>query len=112
MPDITLGAITLGAPFWDAVFGVGLLLLFGVLTWVANLVLRRIGRGLARRINSPLGHRLIHAVSRPLLVLVFLQGVFLAVSQIGALSPWDPQIRAAWGVAFVGLIAIAAARLV
>jgi small-conductance mechanosensitive channel len=112
MPEITVGTVTLGQPFWDAVFGLGLVILFGFLTWVAHLVLNRAGRGLARRMKSPLGERLIHVVSGPVLILVFLQGVFLGVSRIAVLRPWGPQIQSAWIVAVVALVAFGASSLV
>ena len=112
MPEITVGTVTLGQPFWDAVFGLGLVLLFAFLSWIAHLVLNRAGRNLAWRMKSPLGERLIHAVSGPILILVFLQGVFLGVSQVDALSPWGPRIQAAWVVVIIALVAIGASRLV
>ncbi len=112
MPEITVGTVTLGQPFWDAVFGLGLVLLFTFLAWIAHLVLNRAGRNLARRMKSPLGERLIQAVSGPILLLVFLQGVFLGVSQVDALQTWGPQVRTTWFVVFIALVAIGASRLV
>ena len=112
MPEITVGTVTLGQPFWDAVFGLGLVVLFAFLTWIAHLVLNRAARRLARRMKSPLGERLIQAASGPILVLVFLQGIFLGVNRVDAIDPWSSQIQSAWVVALIGLVAIGMSRFV
>ena len=112
MPDLNLGTVTLGQPFWDAAFGFGIVLLAASLAWVAHFLLNRIATTLNRRWRNHLGERLVRAVSRPLMLLIFFQGLYFGVNQAIATDLWSSEIRSVWVALVITLIAVIIVRLV
>jgi small-conductance mechanosensitive channel len=112
LPDITVGSVTLGTEFWEAIFGLGTFLLFVIIAWIAHFLLNRVARDLTRKWKNQLGERLVQAVFRPLVALILLQGVFAATVPISALDGWEDQIRKGWSVLFILLVSVIASRVV
>ena len=110
MPEFSIGPVTFGGAFWEGVSAVGILLFFLVLVWVAHLLLNRVAKGLTRRLRSRLGERLVGAVSGPVLLLIFLQGIFLAATVVSVLDSFRSQLSALWSVAVIAFLALVIAR--
>jgi small-conductance mechanosensitive channel len=69
-------------------------------------MLGRIERQLSSRTGNNLDERILHSVTGPLVVAVFLQGVFLAAVTFDILAPRLAVIHAVWSATVVGLLAI------
>ena len=112
LPDITIGSVTLGTEFWEAIFGLGTFLLFVIFAWIAHFLLNRVARNLTRKWKNQLGERLVQATFRPLVALILVQGVFAASVPVSALDDWQDQIRKIWAVLFILLVAVTASQVV
>ena len=110
MPEFKIGPVTLGSLFWEAVFALGILVLFLFLSWVAHLLLNRVAKGLTRRLRNRLGERLVGAVSGPVLLLILLQGIFLAATAVSVLDPFRSLLNALWSVTVIAFLALVITR--
>ena len=110
MPEFKIGPVVLGGLFWEAVLALGILALFLVLVWVAHLLLNRVAKRLTRRLRNRLGERLVGAVSGPVLLLILLQGIFLAATAVSVLDPFRSLLSALWSVAVIAFVALVITR--
>jgi len=95
---------------WELTVAGGVLLLFSVFTGILYLLLHRVARRLSRRFRNRMGDRLITAVTGPLLILVFVQGLLIAANILTLLDPWREEIRTGFSVVFIILIVLMASR--
>ena len=112
MSDLNIGIIDLGGPLGEALAVVGILLLSAIMAWVAHLLLNRVVSRLAQRLPDDLEDRLIAAISGPVLLLVFLQGVFLATTVVSALDPFTSHRVSLWTATVIAILAIATTRTI
>ena len=78
-----------GSPLLEAVWAVGILLVFTLVAWFALLGMRRAQRKLEKRVKKPtLFPQLLKSLSRPLFLLLVSQGFLLALSSLSYLVTW------------------------
>ena len=111
MSDINIGLIDLGTPLGEGLAVVAILLLSGVLVLIASLFLNRVGSRLAERLPGDLDERLLAVVTGPILLLVFLQGVFIAATVVSALDPFTSRLVSIWTATDIAILAITLARI-
>ncbi|MSQ40869.1 MAG: mechanosensitive ion channel family protein [Dehalococcoidia bacterium] len=105
-----------GSPLWEAVVAAIVLGTAIVVAVLVHPLLTRVAQGLARRTTTTLDDVLVQAVARPLVLLILVQGVFLALTITSYLDPWQAYIQRAWLTAvlvvlFYGLQRVASALI-
>jgi small-conductance mechanosensitive channel len=110
MAEFNIGQAVLGIPLREGIIAVGILLVSIIAMWAAHLILNRIAKGLTQRQRNQFGVRLINAISRPILLLVFIQGLIVATTVISVLDPFRNQLRSMWSVAVIALLALTLVR--
>ncbi len=112
IPEFTFAGLTFSEDFQEGVYALGILSLFIILNGVVDLLLYTVTKALTRQWQNELGKQLIGAITMPVHVIVFVQGLFVATSVVSALDPWRDEIVTAWGVLMTILAAMVIARLV
>ena len=110
IPEFTFAGLTFGDDFREGVYAVGILSLFIILNAVVDLLLYMVAKVLTRQWKNQLGQQLIGAITAPVHLIVFVQGLFVATTVVSALDPWRDGIATAWGVFMIILVAMVIAR--
>jgi len=77
-----------GSPLWEALWAIGILLIFALVAWLILLGIRRGEPKLQKHFKSTLPSQLLESLSRPVFLLVVSQGLLLAISSLSYLAPW------------------------
>ena len=112
IPEFTFAGLNFGADFQEGVYALGILSLFMILNAVVDLVLTIVTKVLTRHWENELARRLIGAITMPIHLIVFIQGLFVATTVVTVLDPWRDQIGAAWGIFMIILVAMVIARTI
>jgi len=92
-----------GSPLLEAAWAVGILLVSALVAWGILLGMRRAQRKLEQQVRKPtLFPQLLQSLSRPLFLLLVVQGLILALSSVSYLAPW----RAILGKASVAVVLV------
>lgn len=82
-----------GSPFLEVAWAVGILLVFILAAWLIVLGLRRAQQKLEQRVNKlALLSQLLQSLSRPLFLLLVVEGLFLALSSLSYLELWRANL--------------------
>ena len=112
IPEFTFAGLTFSDDFQEGVYALGILSLFIILNGVVDLLLYTVTKALTRQWQNELGKQLIGAITMPVHVIVFVQGLFVATSVVSALDPWRDEIVTTWGILMTILAAMVIARVV
>ena len=77
-----------GSPLLEAVWAVGILLVFALVAWLILLGMRRGQRKLQKHLKPTLPSQLLESLSRPVFLLLVSQGLILALSSLSYLASW------------------------
>lgn len=99
-----------GSPFLEAAWAVGIFLISFLLAWLILMGMRRARRRLEGRGRTAFLPQLLQSLSRPIFLLIVVEGLILALSSLSYLAPWsDGLVKASISVAIV-LVTYAIAR--
>ena len=110
IPEFTFAGLTFGNDFREGVYAFGILSLFIILNGVVDLILYSLTKVLTRQWENELGRQLIGAITMPVHLIVFVQGLFIATTVVSVLDPWRDWAVTAWGVLMIILVAMVIAR--
>lgn len=100
-----------GSPFLQVAWAVGILLVFILAAWLIVLGLRRAQQKLEQRAKKlALLPQLLQSLSRPLFLLLVVEGLFLALSSLSYLELWRANLVTINIALVIVLIAYALAR--
>jgi small-conductance mechanosensitive channel len=91
-----------GSPLLEAVWAIGILLVFVLGAWLILLGMRRSQRKQAKGTRKTLTPQLLLSLSRPVFLLLVSQGLILALSSLSYLASWRPYL----GKASISLVII------
>lgn len=91
-----------GSPLLEALWAVGIVLVFALGAWLIFLGMRLFHNRLRKKSRETLSSQLLGSLYRPVVLLVMLQGLILALSSITYLETWRPVlVRTSVAVAIV-----------
>lgn len=101
-----------GSPLLETAWAVGILVVSGLVAWLILFIMRFIKGKLQKRFKSDLFSKLIDSVSRPVYLLIIIEGLILALNSVSYLEDWsDALIRASIAVA-IAFVTFGLARVV
>ena len=81
-----------GSPLLEAAWAVGILLVSALLGWIILLGVRFAERKLEPRGRATLSSQLLESLTKPIFLLVVVQGLLLALSSLSYLATWRPVL--------------------
>lgn len=100
-----------GSPFLEAAWALGILLISVLVAWLILFGMRRAQRKLEQGVKKPaLSPQLLQSLSRPLFLLVIVEGLLLGLSSLSALVPWQDKLGKASIIVVIVLVTYALAR--
>ncbi len=93
-----------GQPLWELAFGGIILGISLVVALMLHPLLTRVAKALTARTKTTLDDLLLKAVSRPLFILILVQGLFLALTTTTFLDRWQDYVNRAWLVSVMAVI--------
>ncbi|MFC2059413.1 mechanosensitive ion channel family protein, partial [Chloroflexota bacterium] len=81
-----------GSPLLEGLWVVGILIIFSVAAWLISQFIKRTQMKLRRPHRTTLLPQLLQSVSRPVVILVLIEGVILALGSISSLESWAPAL--------------------
>ena len=83
-----------GSVLWETLWAIGLLLIFILGGWLVDLGLR-FARHRLERTKAKVGPQLLESLSRPVFILIVVEGLLLALSSPSYLAQWKPYLAKA-----------------
>jgi len=99
-----------GSPLLEVAWAAGILLVFALGGWLILLGMRYAKRKLAKPPKLTLSPQLLESLSRPVFLLVILQGLILALGSLSYLAPWRDTLGKASIAVVIILVTYALAR--
>ena len=81
-----------GSPVLEALWAVGIVLVFALGAWLIFLGMRLFHNRLKNKDRETLASQLLGSLYRPVVLLVMLQGIILALSSVTYLETWQPTL--------------------
>ena len=108
MSELNISEFALGISVNEGIAALGILAVSVLAVLVISLVLKR----LVNKDGSGLKGRLVDSISRPVLLLVLIQGIMMSTTVIGALDSFSNQLSSIWAVIVIALLAVILVRSV
>ena len=112
MAELNISNFALGVSINEGMTALVILIVSILAVLVVSLVLKRISKRLVNKEDTELKARLVDSISRPVLLLVLIQGIMIATTVIGALDPFSNQLSSVWAVLVIGLLSLILVRSV
>jgi len=91
-----------GSPLLETAWAIGILCVSGLFAWLVLFCIRLIKRTLEKRFKSTLAPQILDSISRPVFLLIIVEGIILALSSVSYLAHWsDALAKASITVAIV-----------
>lgn len=94
----------------QGIYSMGILIVFIVVSLIANIFLNKIGRGLSKRWGNQIGEQVVKVIRRPVQGIIVAQGLVISTIPIQGLDPWRLHIQTTWAIILIALAALAIAR--
>jgi small-conductance mechanosensitive channel len=97
-------------PLLEAVWAIGIFLVFAFCAWLILLIMGRIQRRMESRGRATFASRALQSLAKPVFLLIVLEGVILALSSVSYLETWRTNLAKASVSVVIALVTYAVAR--
>lgn len=100
-----------GNALWESLFALGVFALSILASLLVVLIFNRLLKLLTSRTRTALDDLLVKALSRPIFLLVLVQGFFIALTSVTFLDRYQPDINKAWPIVIIAVVGYAVQRV-